>query len=371
MQTIRASFLAIAAKCPASLAVDEGLRVTSQDADVTRTGSAVHEVCRIIVATSERPQEAVTAAAARNAADPDDVGRMTWRAFQWWDANKGAYAGARTEARMELQAGAYALTGHADVLSLPSGTEARLVDWKSGYLTEADAEPQMRGYALLAARQFGVQTVTATVVWLRDETEQTWTWTAEELAAWWREIVGAWMHWDGNTYIAGDHCRYCPRLTGCPAQRALMRATVADLEGVDAQDASQIEPAKVGAMYGRVQVVEQLCERFRNLARAIVAASGPIPTGDGRELALVEQVREVIDPLAAWDTLLDAIGAEELAGACQISKTAVLSAVSDKASRGQKGKAKDALMGDLRAKGAVKMSTIEQLRLRSLPTDEE
>jgi len=369
MNTIRASFLPIAAKCPGALAAGEALRVETESADVARNGSAVHEVCRSIVASGERTQTAVQAAAREHRADADEIGRMSWRAFQWWEANSGAYPGAKTELLMQLEAGDYRLTGHADVVSLPSDAEVRLIDWKSGFLTDADAEPQMRAYGLLACRTYNVQRVTATVVWLRDETEQTWTWTADELETWWREIVRGWSHWDGQTFTTGEHCRYCPRLTACPAQRALMRATVSDLEALET--GGQIEAEGVGKLYARVQVVQQMCERFRELARAVVAAHGPIPTPDGRELALVQQDREEIIPAEAWQTLLNIIGPDALAEACKVSKTAVLAAVAAKAPRGQKGKAKDALMDELRQGGCVRVNTIEQLRLRSRPTDEE
>jgi hypothetical protein len=356
MKTIRCSSLPIIAKCQAPFHATGALRV-NHDGGIAAGGTAVHRVCETIALTGERPADMKLVAHGLGV-DADFLGRATWYALSFWRDHGGLFPHAKTESEMAAELpGPHRITGHVDVMSLISADEGRIVDWKSGYRTDADVEPQMRGYAYLLGKTYNLKTVTATVVWLQDETYQQWEWSVEEMAQWAVEIGAKLDKWNG-TYTIGDHCRYCPIFLTCPAQHQIVAATVDRL-----RLATEPTPAEIGMMYESVQSVERLCDSFREYARKAVQVGGPISVSDTHHLALVPSNRDKIDPLKAWPAMAAELTQEEIAPAVKLSKTALLAAVSDKAPRGQKGIAKTDFMGKLREAGAVETTKTETLRI--------
>lgn len=362
IQSIRASFMPIAAKCPGAMHGGGAGEITIREdaGDVTSGGAAVHEVCEQIVRTSNRPED-LTPYVKKHGCDPDFLGRATWYALKYWEEYRGAFPDPVTEQLMEASFGPFTLTGHTDLLSVIADTEARVLDWKAGYRTDVDAEPQMRAYAYLACGKYDVPKVSATVVWLQDRTFQSWAWTRDELIDWGLGMIRRIANWDGQ-FTVGDHCRYCPRFFACPAQQAIVRSTMQSLAVLDDEDAA-IELSRVGELYPAVQNAERLCKAFRDLARKTVEAAGPIPMPDGMELALIPSHRDTIEPLIAWPVVSETLDQEALAGCVSISKTKLLKAVAENAERGQKGAEKTLMMESLRAAGAIETRTVESLRV--------
>lgn len=367
---IRASFLSIASKCPGAMHGGDagGITIREDAGDVTQGGNAVHKVCERIVHTSIRPED-LTPYIERYGCDPDFLGRATWYALEYWREYRGAFPDPVTEQEMKAPFGPFLLTGHTDLVSVIANVEARLLDWKAGYRTEVDAEPQMRAYAYLAGHNFAVPKVSATVVWLADQTYQNWTWTFAELMEWANQTTRRIGQWDGQ-FTIGDHCRYCPRFFACPAQKAIIQSTVQSLVVIGDHDA-EIELVALGELYPAVQSVERLCKAFRDLARRTVEAAGPVPMADGMELTLIPSRRETIEPLIAWPVISEKLDEGALAGCVSISKTKLLKAIADNAPRGQKGTVKDALMDGLRAVGAIATKEITSLHVVRSKTEDE
>ncbi len=361
IETIRASFLPIAAKCPGSMH-DFGEVSIRQDAGVvTAGGSAAHEVCREIVRTADRPED-LSPYVEKHGCDPDHLGRATWYALEFWREHRGAFPDPQTELALEADLpGGMRLTGHVDLHSIYADIESRPLDWKAGYRTDVDCEAQLRGYSFLSCQHFGTEKASATVVWLADQTYQTWEWTWDELREWAADLVKRIQEWDGK-YTVGDHCRYCPRFFGCPAQKMIVQTTVEDLAMMDSRP-GEIQPGRLAELYPAVQSVERLCEAFRDTLRATVAANGPIPVPDGKQLALIPSNRESIDAQIGWPVLAQHLSQNELAPCVKIRKTELLKAVADKAPRGQKGKVKTALMDELHDAGAVSTKVTNSLRV--------
>jgi len=289
---------------------------------------------------------------------------MTYYAEQFWQEAKGSFINPETEVKMEPRLfGKFYLTGHVDLLSMVAmGDASSLLDWKSGYRTDADAEPQAKGYAYLAAERFASPTVRATVVWLHDQTFQTWTWTREELRAWADETAAKILKGYKTEYCVGAHCRWCPRFLNCPAQGRIVRGTLAELAVSQQPGWGKIQPARLAAMYPAVQAVERLCKTYRELTRTAVEASGPLLVGDGTQLEVKRTEPETIDLLLGWGAMTDAVHDTKALAAClKVRKAELLKAVAATAPRGQKGKVRDRLMDTLRADGAVKTSERKSL----------
>lgn len=363
---VRASFLPIIAKCPGALHDCGEVTVKMDAGPVTAGGSAVHEVCREIVATSKRPED-LSPYVKRHGCDEDFLGRASWYALKFWEEMRGAFPEPNTEVELKAPFGPYSLAGHTDLLSIAEDVEARVLDWKGGYRTDADAEPQMRGYAYLACESFCLPKAQATVVWLADQTYQSWSWTRGELQQWAADTAERIAQWAGE-YTVGDHCRYCPRFFGCPGQTAILRSTIEDLALIDASP-GLMELTRLAEIYPAVQNVERLCQAYRDLARNVIAAKGPIPMPEDMQLALVASNRETIDAKAAWSILTQQLTEDELSPAVTISKTKALKAISDKAPRGQKGNAKTAIVEALKAAGAITTKQIQSLRVVRRPPE--
>ena len=364
INTVRASFMPTAVKCFMALQGD-GLQVHQDAGAVTAGGNAAHEVCEIIVKTGERPEN-LTPFALSHGCDLGHLGRATWYALEFWRAHGHLFPNASTEQELSRTLGAnpaWTLTGHADVLSLINAEEGAVLDWKAGYRTEVDVVDQVRAYALLAGLTYGLDRVSATVVWLLDQTYQRWEWTMGELISWALNVFDQWASWPAGRYETGDHCHYCPRRFTCPAQQAMVKATIDSLAEFDS--GGEIVPAALAAVYPAVQNVERLCQTYRDLVRqAVVDAGGRIPIDGETELTLSESSRDTIDPSAGWSAMLAAVGdPDTLAQAMRVSKTDLLQLVADAAPRGQKGKAKDELMADLRDAGAVTTTKVTSLRV--------
>ena len=362
---IRASSLPIVSKCHAPLLLEGEesiIKIKEDSSDLAAGGTAVHEICEEIVRTGNRPRD-LTPWVEKYKCDADFVGRATWYALKFWDEHKDAYPNPSTELRYEceLPGSAIRLTGHVDLASVTEGIDANILDWKSGYRTDADVEAQVRGYALLVALNHEVASVSATVVWLADQTIQSWSWDREELIKWATEISLSIQNWGGE-YSIGDHCRYCPLFTTCKAQRELARSTISNLALLEEPDGELLP--NIGRLYTGVQNVERLCKMYRDLLRRQVESAGPLDVDEQNQIVLQDSVRETIDPLDGWEIMTEAVGDQaRLAGCMSVSKTSLLKVVSDNAPRGAKTTAKDQLMEKLREAGAVSEKTIKTLRM--------
>ena len=353
-KAIRASALPIIAYCPKVLSVAEQI---SEIYEIANAGRAVHKVCEEIVKNGDRPED-LKPYAEQYGCDIDFLGRATWYALQYWREYGNAYPDPYVEYSLQAAFGRFILTGHVDVLSIVDN-EAHLLDWKSGYRTEVDVEPQMKGYAYLAASKWNVKKVIATVVWLQDQTFQSWTWTAEELGRWAIDLSNQII--SSDRHVVGEHCRYCPAFFNCPAQKAIIRTTVEDLLSLD--EKAEIEPSRIARLYPAVERVARLCETFRRLARQMVEKVGNIPIDDENELTIVSLQREKIEPLKAWGIISEKLDDETLAKCVSINKGALLRAVADNAPRGQKGKERSELMEKLRSAGAIEVEEVRSLRV--------
>ncbi len=361
-RAFRASFMPIAAKCPAAAQGGFGLSIRAYEDGTAQGGSAVHKACEYLVKHGRRPAD-LAPLAAQYHCDPDYLGRGTWYAEQFWQQHGGNFERPHTEEEMhaDLPGGEFCITGHMDVYSVPSAVLGRVLDWKSGFRTDADAKEQMRAYAYLVGRTYNLDRVQATVVWLRDQTYQSWEWTSDELVEWAFAFV---EHVNGGPgrYVAGDHCRYCPSCFSCPAQREIAANTIASLQAID--PGNEIELRRMGDLYPAVQHVERLCETYRSLMRTMIQTGGPLELAGGRKLQLADTNRREIDPLKGWAIMASRFETtEDMASFLTVGITEMLRMVAEKAPRGQKGESKKALMAELEAAGAVATKTTQSLRV--------
>jgi len=369
IRIIRVSSLPIIAKCRAPLLLDgkDLIKIKDDVSGLAAGGTAVHEICAEIARTGNRPAD-LTPWVEKYKVDPDFIGRATWYALKFWDEHKDAYPNPSTELKYQcmLPDSSIMLSGHIDLASVTEGIDANILDWKSGYRTDADVEAQVKGYAFLVARNNEVEKVSATVVWLADQTIQSWSWTRDELVEWATGISESIKNWAGE-YSIGDHCRYCPLFTSCKAQRELARSTITNLALLESE--SEIQLADIGKLYAGVQNVERLCKMYRDLLRRQVETVGPLEVDDNNQIVLTESMRDTIDPLMGWDVMAEAVGdPSELAACLSVSKKQLLKIISDRTPRGSKTVAKLKMMEKLHEANAVVQKTVKTLRVIQNPS---
>jgi len=154
----------------------------------------------------------------------------------------------------------------------------------------------------------------------------------------------------------------------CPAQTALIRSAVSTLlypggmEGL----VKTLGPAELGAVFEQAGTVKKLCDGVRAAIKNRVLSGGPIAIDEHRELAVIETEKEKIDLAAAWDLLAQRFGKDDMCRCLSISKTEFLKVVSGRAAHGQKGKAKDAIMAELRSLNATVKSVSQTPTIRPI-----
>lgn len=375
LTTLRCSALPRAFRCAASLH-DGELRIDAAG-DEAALGTATHELLAQAVRGDVASAAALDAdlAAVRHGVDRDELGRLTYFGVQAWHQLRESYPEPIVEELLTAEFRSVTLTGHIDVLSVRSDArKAALLDWKTGY-KDADYLAQLTGYAVLVALNHPtVEAVTATIAWLRPGEIETYAFTRRELFEWQDRLLAEVVAWDGATYRPGGHCAGCRRAHDCPARTAMVRAAVADLTGGEmaqrlSSGLSDLPGPAAADIYARVQLIERACEAFRDALRERVAVSGPIDTGRGSHLALVETQRSRIDALKGWHVIDERLNDGELADCITVHKSKLEDAVARKAGRGRGAAAKRQLIAELEAAGALDRFSIFSLReLRGAPS---
>lgn len=366
MPSLRASSLPLLSRCPAA-AVAPAVRVASADAEA-RLGTGTHEC--LAPAIKGESWDA-SAAAARHGVDREELAMLVASGLRCWQLLAEDFPDPKTEQYLVVKDGELELTGHADILSVAVRGEVRVGDWFTGW-DNHDKEQQLRGYCHLALLHHPDAVVArACQIGLRQQTADWFEWSRSELESWWEGLKARLVDGKKN-YHAGRHCTYCPRALECPARRQLLRSSVEGLLQVYGDGGSFLntehDRASIYAdMLDRMKLVDRACEAAREQIRTEVAlAGGTLSTGDGRELALVQQERREIDVQRGDVALLSTLGAEVFSQLLRINKTEVEEAVRKSAPRGQKGKAVQELNARLEADGAIQVKTVERLECRRI-----
>lgn len=371
MMQLRCSALPLAFKCAGSLRAEPGEVLIEIAHEGGALGSAVHAVLAEMVLNQNGEYPDVRPFALKYGVGADDLGRLVSYGSHAWRAVRDYYPIPSAEEHLAYETPSFALSGHLDVVALGSNW-ANFLDWKSGY-KQPDYYAQLMGYAtLLVATYPSVRTVKASIVWLRDWSQETVLITADDVLAWEDELYVRVVQWDGK-YSAGEHCQFCPRFAACPARQALVRSALLEVEpslAGQAADRAVVMP-RIVELYrtGKLHLAKQILDRVEAIIRQDIQVNGPLSLGNGRELALVPEPRDMIEPLKAWPILSGYLSQEELAGCVKIGKTAMLDAIGDKAPKGRKAKAKEQVMAELTAAEAVKKETIYKLRERKEESD--
>jgi hypothetical protein len=393
----RCSSLPLLCSCPAA-GVAPDVRIQSND-DAARLGSAVHEAHAARLAGQDVDFGDL---AKRYLIDAEELGILANWLWAQWQHIANDFPDPRTEVAIT---GSW-LSGHVDLISLPGvywdpetlvadsePTEARLVDWKTGR-TNTNYEPQLLGYAALLCETFpSIQEVYTVVMSIRHDTDRRW-WTKAQIESWGRETRLALQQTD--RYSPGDHCKYCPRTTTCPAIGAMLQQGAHMLMHAEPGELSEADPHTLASMLSISRNVRGRCEdiekaisaRTQALIAAAVAkvtrkpdeeeeafnarvkeASTYLRTGRGTALKLTTQQHKKIDYAAGLPVLEKHLLPGALAECCSVSKTKAEAAVRALVPRGQKKDAEESLMSELAAADAIRLHPVVRLEVVRVEAD--
>jgi PD-(D/E)XK nuclease superfamily protein len=374
---VRCSALPLIGKCAAAAIPVEPLINTSDDA--SELGTAFHKLIALSIACRNRVgEDTVRRVAWDKQFDADELNGLLWAAWNRWDrsehgpALKGFFPLPVVERKLEGHLpGGTRLTGHADVLTV-KGDEVRCLDWKTGWL-DLPVSDQLKGYAWLALETFPHCTSAYTcVVRVRDRVTDGDVFTRQDLADWAEDFAVRMRRTD--VYNPGEHCIRCPNGISCDAKYRLLRngvnaLIVADEAGEplipepNAEPTLELQARSYVEALERARLLESLCADVRNLIKSrVVAAGGRMPTGDGRELVVVEQKQRKIDARAGCSILADALQ-DRFYDCLRVSKGDVEASV--RAPRGQKAAAIRDLMGRLEQAGAIIPTVVQRLEVKA------
>lgn len=177
--------------------------------------------------------------------------------------------------------------------------------------------------------------------------------------------------------VAGDHCWRCECAPACPAYTMLLQAFGSGAAG-SILPAQELSPRLIAETWPIYQAAKKAMGLYEQAVRHYVAAMGPLPTGDGRELRLSNVKREALDATVTRNVLRDIHGAAVAEAACEIStsKAAVERALAPVAPPRGKTKLVRAAIDAIRAANGVTVKHSQELDLApvgapALPEHEE
>jgi hypothetical protein len=278
------------------------------------------------------------------------------------------------------------IPGTADVVVLwPGESLAIVVDWKSGQRVDSAREnAQLALLALCVHEHHGVDTVEVQLRYADGYVDRH-TYDAFGLVDVKDEIDALIFNASGASTNGlpeprpGLHCaaRYCPICATCPRTVEALQETdavgetpaLALVEVASNGSGAITGPAHAASLWHRAEAAQALLDSVVAAVKGYVDTNGPLPLGDGKELACVDETREsieastiqaVYEPVAQW------VPAERFAECINVSvpKGALEKAIKEGAERGKKTDVWDAALEALRVAGRIKSRTITKHRVR-------
>jgi hypothetical protein len=354
---IRCSKIPAFLECPSSaLPAENPYNPTSEAA---REGSAGHDLAEWLVHHTlySGPEPDLEAIASRWEVDIATLGFLGSR-IRTVIADLGQWLPhGSTEARVEGEH----TKGTADWIDLSTGV---VVDWKMGH-EERDPWGQLKGYCLAIYDMCGMPEVghhSPIAAYARLGTHEVRHYNESDLLGF-REKLLEQDSRAGRDYAPGNACTFCEHQLTCDARRDWLRSSVEALMPIGANGEYPVPSDQAFAELGpRVALLETAIKRYRQMERERLqqhrdGLAPPLEIGDGKALILKPFNRRHVDALKAWEVLTRELTPEQLNACVTVSLTKVGEQVAAVAPRGQKGRVKKAVIGEIEDAGAVSEST--------------
>lgn len=388
MSQVTPSKLALATVCPPSLALPEIREVAGIPAE---RGSIIHAY--LYAARTGSPATALESVPLRYyaicaAIDVKALVEMLGDyqaevAFAWRASTDRARILGRNVDRDYGALEADEIPGSLDACRFDPETKTLYIaDWKTGFswIEHPYSNPQLRAYALMAARAFGaVRVVVLIVVFDEDGKPRTMRAEFDEM-----DLDGI-AHEVRSTIIAvdalrrraasgpagrilssevtlGEHCRYCPAIFNCPGIAVAATALVEQAEGNE-----PLTEESLGRAWVVVTAVLAAAEKVKKILRPMVAdlidrTGEPFPLPNGKMVKRIEYTVDEIDLVRAARLAIETSGtAAPLMQQASLSKAGVV-----RAFEGNEDEAA-AFIERLRMRGGVTAEAREKIQAVNQP----
>jgi hypothetical protein len=368
---VRSSKLPLFMSCPNSVLNPDGLLEVEREFEAAETGTLIHRLAEAYI--QEGSDDIDFYADRLRMLDGYDRAHDLFPNIQrvWKMASK-VFDQPQLEAYLEADiARDFRITGHIDVSEAFEDC-AYVLDWKTGRVRD-DHYHQMAGYAYLVWKnQFPAPlthsdkdleyVVHCTVCYCDDGSLYKYSFTGHQLVAW---AIDVHNQAQRARYVYNKRCVYCPQNTECEGYKAKVTTAVATVTATDAveklRDMSDEDRADA---LQKLKIVESAVKEFRTAIKDDVRANGPMDTGDGREYVIKKTNKRNLNVAKALPVLNNHLTPEELYDVCTVSITGAENAVKRRAERGDKQKAADHLVTDLKRAKAIFTTSQERLEVR-------
>jgi hypothetical protein len=261
----------------------------------------------------------------------------------------------------EIDLGEHSTYGTCDLLDIYDDGDATLFDWKTGYGSVDDAESNSQGIAYILGAFAAFQDIKRIQIYFvlpRRHEVSLAEFTREDipqLSLRISTIIARAKELAGKEFNPTEGvCNYCAYQGSCKALagRALVVAQKAGFE-VPSNISGNGSPEEKAQLLKLANILADWCDATKKeLLRQALEEGVEIP---GYRLDSRKTPRTVESPLLGFAAVSDMMSFEEFLGACtRVSVVELEKIVADKADRGQKGNARQALECRLRDKGALK-----------------
>lgn len=291
--------------CPGAFA----LPWATSTGDAAETGNEIHGWADAVASGRELPElsAALRARCARYNLAPiiGDLDRIQTEAAYAFDVRtrKVRYLGHHLG--RQYGASDTEIAGALDVVGVV-GNRPVYVDWKTGqHIGEPAGKWQMRAGAICLAKHFGASEVEVRVAYLPDGEDayaDSHVFDVFELLGYEDELERAYDKRASGDVHEGDHCKYCPALTSCPAKTRLALAIAGGTE-------IELTPERAGEAWQKIRAMEQVIDRAKSAIKLMASRDAVLLPG-GKRLRVVQASRTSFDREKA-ESLLEGLGATQ------------------------------------------------------------
>lgn len=253
--------------------------------------------------------------------------------------------------------------GTADLVAI-AGDKAFIGDAKFGWVSVDSAETNIQGWAYtLGLWQANPQVENVTVCFAQPRRDEVDVHTFNRQRDMKRMllrvatiIARCKKHTEADLRPDESNCIYCAHLATCKPVHTKALVITKGYMTADSDLPALFDPAQLATPDLRSQaerlrkVLEKWCEAVASDNLQYRMAGNEIP---GFEIKFRKGDRQITDAQIAWDIASQHITADEFAACSKVSVAQLEKAISDKAPRGQKGKAMQALEDELTDRGAL------------------
>jgi hypothetical protein len=381
--------------CPPSVFGGEGMVPVSTQGEPALIGKVVHELLAEEVAGSDA---AVASACNRHGvideAKREEVGKLLDYGLKVWGELGKYFPQPAVECAVGSEEigspiGPVQLDGTVDVLSPIGASNGVFLDWKTGWL-DAGYVNQGFAYAVCMWHLLGQPedcTITGCFAFLRHRYYRVVKYRPKDMQDWLDDLRrNVLARADRKEFSPGAHCNYCSYYATCTARRRVAEGMIDTLllgqthesnekyqdwlKGVKSSiehmtEGTADEAAEaVATLYERTKMLDKAVMDLKEMLRSSVEQHGPLPLGDGTELAMEEQERRKLQSVPAMRVLRRHMSDTQIAEAMNLSLPKLLDIFGKQHHRNDRGDFKRALAEELDDAGAIAHSKMTKMTVR-------